>query len=128
MRRLTGRHEQNPLEAEGLARLLGDGQVPDVDRVERPAHDAERAGATVRASRRSHALPGLRLPFELDRADPDRSPGWMPAAPQLGVDAEPREVALEAFGRFLDVEVRLGGDPLDALAARRGTRRRLAAR
>ncbi len=30
---------------------------------------------------------------------------------------EPGEVALEALGRLLDVEVGLGGDPLDALAA-----------
>ena len=63
------------------------------------------------------ALPGLRLPFELGAADPDRVAGRDARPAQLGVDAEPRERALEALGRLLDVEVRLGGDPLDPRAA-----------
>ncbi len=44
------------------------------------------------------------------------SPGADARPAQLGVDAEAPEVALEACGRFLVVEVGLGGDPLDPAA------------
>ena len=52
------------------------------------------------------------------------SPAATPGSPQLGVDAEPREVALEALRRLLDVEVGLGGEALDPRARGRGTPRR----
>ena len=45
------------------------------------------------------------------------SPADDPGPAQLGLDAEPAEVALEPLGRFLDIEVGLGGDPLDPGAA-----------
>src|SRR3990172_4320443 len=44
-------------------------------------------------------------------------PAGPPRPPELRVDAEPDEVALEALGGFLDLEVRLGRDPLDPPAA-----------
>ena len=76
---LVGRHrggnEQDPLEPERLARLLGDGQMGDVDRIERATEDPDRAtpdgAAGSRRGPRSPALPGLRLPFELGRPDTD---------------------------------------------------------
>ena len=66
---------------------------------------------------RQRVLPGLRLPFELGRPDPDQVARRDPGAPQLAVDAEPRELALEPFRGFLDVEVGLRRDPFDPPAA-----------
>ena len=40
-RRLSRGDEHHGIQAERLARLLGAGQVPDMDGVERAAHDAE---------------------------------------------------------------------------------------
>ena len=99
-----------------------------MDRVERAAEDAEAPGDGRRRAegrarvddpvrgrhRPSHAS---RLPLELGRADPHEVAGLDARAAQLGVDAEPREVALEPLGGLLDVEVGLGGDPLDPRAA-----------
>ena len=62
-------------------------------------------------------LPGLRLPFELGRADPDEVARPDPAPPELVVDPVAGERPLEALRRFLDLEVRLRGEPLDPLAA-----------
>ena len=102
--------------------------MAEVERVERASQDADRAGpdrrgraasaaAASAAPRRPSALPGLRLPLELHPADPDGVAPLNAGPAQLGVDAEAREVSLEPLGRFLDIEVRLGGDPLDPLAA-----------
>ena len=41
VRRVRGGNEQNPLERERLADFLGGAQVPDVDRIERAAEDAD---------------------------------------------------------------------------------------
>ena len=61
---------------------------------------------------------GLAIPLELDGADPDRVAGARsPARRSSAVDAEPGQVALEPVGRLVDVEVGLGGDPLDPPAA-----------
>src|SRR5204863_9950306 len=70
--------------------------------------------ARPRAGDRSRALPGLRLPFELGAADADHVAGDDPGAAQLGLDTQPGQVALEALRRFLDIEVGLRRDPLDA--------------
>ena len=119
VRRDAGRDEQHALEAERLARLLGDREVADVDRVERAAEDAQRrarsAGrsASVTASSQSSGSHSSSVGADPDRvARPRRRP-----ARSSRVDAEPGEIALEALGRLLVLEVRLGGDPLDALAA-----------
>src|SRR4051794_11717258 len=87
----------------------------------RPPPDA-RCGSGRRCRRRrrsdrSRALPGLRLPFELGTADPDRVARRDARPAQLRIDAELGEGALEAFGRLLDVKVRLGSDPLDPRTA-----------
>ena len=50
-------------------------------------------------------------------ADPHRVAGPNALAPQLLVDAEPNQVALEPLGRLVNLEVRLGHDSLDATAA-----------
>ena len=88
-----------------------------MDRVEGPAEDAEGAGHDPARPVGHAPLPGLRLPLELGATDPDGVARRDPGAAQLGVDAEAGEVALEALGGLLDVEVGLGGDPLDALPA-----------
>src|SRR4051794_10638212 len=66
---------------------------------------------------RSRTLPGLRFPFELGRTDADDIAGRDAGPPELGIDAESRQIALEALGGLLDLEVRLGGDPFDPAAA-----------
>ena len=45
-RRGPRRHKQHEVEPKRLASLLGDGQVPVVDRVERPSHDPEPHAST----------------------------------------------------------------------------------
>ena len=110
VRRLARRHEQHPREREGLARLLGDHEMPDVDRVERAAHQPDRPCARGPSPARA---PGLGLPVELDRADDHRVAGLDARAPERGIGAEALEVALEPLRQFLDVEVGLRRDPLD---------------
>src|SRR5207244_11893694 len=63
------------------------------------------------------AVPGLGLPRELGGAAPHEvaRPDARPA--QLRVEPEAGEVALEATRGLVDVEVGLGGDPLDPPAA-----------
>src|SRR5688572_27701966 len=57
--------------------------------------------------------PGLGLPLELDRAEAN-GVTWLDArASELLVRAQAFEIALEPLGGLLDLEVRLGGDPLD---------------
>ena len=92
-------------------------EVRDVDRVERPAEDTER-------SRHDRPWPvahtrsqGCASHSSSVAADPHEVAGRDPGPAQLGVDAEAGQVALEALCGLLDVEVRLGGDPLDARAA-----------
>src|SRR4029079_6949533 len=65
----------------------------------------------------STLLPRLGLPLELGRTDPDGVSGLDPRPTQCVIDPQTGEVALEPLGRLLDLEVRLGRDPLDPLAA-----------
>ncbi len=113
MRRLAGRDEHDPLEPERLGRLLGDREMRDVDRVERPAEDAERARHDRRWTVGHVRSQGCASHSSSVLADPDEVAGGDPGPAQLGIDAETGQVALEPLGRLLDVEVGLGGDPLD---------------
>ena len=116
MRRLASRHEQDPLETERLradssaiarwATWIGSNVPPKTPSEPR---DRSRRGVTP--------LPGLRLPLELHRPDPDRVAREIAGATQLGIDAQARQLSLEPLGRLLVVEVGLGREPLDPLAA-----------
>ena len=116
VRRLAGRHEQDALETQRLGGFLGDRQVGHVDRIERAPEDPDRtghdrAGPPVTCAPR--VAPPIRAPSR--RSGRCRPPRSRPGAAR--VDAELRQVALEALGQFLDVEVGLCGDPLDPAAA-----------
>jgi len=50
VRRGVRGHEQHALEPELAARVAGEGEVPEMGRVEGPAEDAERALAGVRSA------------------------------------------------------------------------------
>ena len=113
VRRLSRWDEQDAPQTECIPGRLGDREMGDVDRVERAAEDADRATEAVgHASShgcRSHSssAPPIRT----------RSPVVTPARRNSVSIPSFAQIALEAFGRFLDVEVGLRRDPLDALAA-----------
>ena len=94
------------VEVERLARLLGDGQVGVVDRVEDAAQDAPALlGHSARRPTRARRC----------RCGPCR-PAITPALTSSRSTPSLRQVALEALGRFGVVEVGLRGEPLDAPA------------
>ncbi len=113
VRRLAGRDEHDPLEPERLRRLLGNREMRDVDRVERPAEDAERARHDRRWTVGHVRSQGCASHSSSAAPDPHEVAGGDPGAAQLGIDPQPGQVALEPLRRLLDVEVGLGGDPLD---------------
>ena len=112
----TNRTRSRP---EGLARLLGDRQVAVVDRVERAAEDPERAGHDRRAARRvTSRSQGCASHSSSVAADPDRV-ARRDARPGAARRRCPSR-ARSRWKRSADssiVEVGLGGDPLDPLAA-----------
>ena len=87
-----------------------------MDGIERAAEDAERPGRD-RPGRRHARSQGCASHSSSVRADPDQVAGAIPARRSSASMPEPGEVALEALGRLLDVEVGLGRDPLDPRAA-----------
>ena len=105
-------------------------EVAVVDRVERAAEDADGSGHDRRRRRDGHCTgrrgrrhSRVRHPRSSAGshsssvvADPDPVAGADPGLAQRAVDPRPDELALEALGRLLVVEVRLVRQPLDALA------------
>src|SRR6188472_4041717 len=73
-----------------------------------PQRDLTRASATHAAR--------FRLPFQLHRANLDGIARFDPGLDELTFNAQLAQVALEALGRFLVVEVGLGGEALDSFS------------
>ena len=103
MDRLAGRDEQDASQCQLVGGLLGDGQVAVVDGIE---YAAEYAPARLMRASATHAA-RFGLPFQLDGPDLHRVARLDAGLDELPLDAQAGEIALEALGRFLVVEVGL---------------------